>query len=180
MQCQMVEPEAWYTRKPICVGFQTIFMKMINLKIAILQKKFLIQKHVMQSQLVEEPGAWQPRKPIKIFENEKFQESDPSKKFLTQKHTLQPQLVEEGQAGSLENPSGDRSRFQTVASPAASQTPGQRQDKKTGRGQNMKKTERQKRQKDKKVTRIAIIKFFHTTAHHHKSIQISEEKEYCA
>ena len=114
-------------------------------------KKFLIQKHVMQSQLVEEPGAWQPRKPIKIFENEKFQESDPSKKFLTQKHTLQPQLVEEGQAGSLENPSGDRSRFQTVASPAASQTPGQRQDKKTGRGQKYekdrktKKTERQKK-----------------------------------
>ena len=115
-----------------------------------LSKKFLTQKHLLQSQLVEEPGAWQPRKPIKIFENEKFQESDPSKKFLTQKHILQPQLVEEGQAGSLENPSGDRSRFQTVASPAASQTPGQRQDKKTIRRQKYekdrktKKTERQK------------------------------------
>ena len=114
-------------------------------------------------------------KVIKIADKES-EERDPSKKFLTQKHILQPQLVEEGQAGSLENPSGDRSRFQTVASPAASQTPGQRQDKKTGRGQKYEKDRKTK----KLITRIAIIKFFHTTPYHHKSIQISEEREYCA
>ena len=98
----------------------------------------------MQSQLVEEPGAWQPRKPIKIFENEKFQESDPSKKFLTQKHTLQPQLVEEGQAGSLENPSGVGAASKQLQAQLPHKHLARDKTRRQEEGKNTKKTERQK------------------------------------
>ena len=145
-------------------------------------KKFLTQKHVMQSQLVEEPGAWQPRKPIKIFENEKFQESDPSKKVSDPKtHTAAS--AGGGRAGwQPRKPIWGSEPLPNSCKPSCltNTWPETRQE-------DRKRAKIRKRQKDKKdrktkklITRIAIIKFFHTTAHHHKSIQISEEKEYCA
>ena len=113
-------------------------------------KKFLIQKHVMQSQLVEEPGAWQPRKPIKIFENEKFQESDPSKKFPTQNTYCSPSWWRKGRLAASKTHLGIGAASKQLQAQLPHKHLARDKTRRQEEGKNMKKTERQKRQKDKK------------------------------